>query len=218
MATEKKDQNLHQRIAAVAAKVGQIKPSGKNQYNAQAISIDDVEAAIQPAFAEQGITTSYTHIERPESLDAGQWLVALKVTVFNADEPEQVVEGITYDTGGNVSAAVSYALKRFYKGLLHIGDEVDGHGNQQFTGGVRPIPRRENGQSEPTNLEKQLAASVEAAKAPRPTPQPTRPYRRPDAQVVGPSNAPTTPRQGRLLNDEEPPPPSDADAPPGVRR
>src|SRR5436305_12183617 len=70
--------NLHQRIAAVQAETEGIHPTGRNQFNATAISISDVEDAIRKPFALHGIVTRWSYVAL-EQIDKGLWRAHLRL-------------------------------------------------------------------------------------------------------------------------------------------
>lgn len=136
--------NLYQRLSAIAEEVGAIKATGKTAQGAVTISISDVEEALGERMVKHGVVTGYRWNDAPvmrEITTAGKinqrtgeigpegkmvlWQADLTIWLANADKPDEKIEDRVCDIGSNPSAAVSFALKRYYRALFHLADEDD---------------------------------------------------------------------------------------------
>lgn len=128
MSTNGTTKNLHQRIAAITAAV-QVKATGKTAHGQQTISITDVEDALGELTAMHGVVTDYRWNEAPTVIgNEGKmslWLAHITASLVNADTPTDHIEAELYDVGTSPSAAVSFALKRYYRALFHLATEED---------------------------------------------------------------------------------------------
>lgn len=133
--------NLYQRLNKVAAEVA-VRATGKTAQGQRTMSISDVEEALSDLLSSHGVVTGYSFNSKPEIVsqvgNSSLWLADLTVWMVNADDPEDKRTDIAFDVGTSPSAAVSFALKRFYRALFHLADEEDekrstpgSHGGQQ---------------------------------------------------------------------------------------
>lgn len=145
--------SLHERLLECERQIV-IKKTGKTAPNAgsqKTFSIQDVENAIDDLFVKNGILSDYTAIGPPTlyepfgvSAKFAMWGQGIKIRIWNADQPTESIEADSYDVGNSPSAAVSYALKRYYKALFHIADEKDERRNagEDAPEPTRPAPRQ----------------------------------------------------------------------------
>lgn len=128
MSTNGTTKNLYQRIAAITAAV-QVKATGKTAHGQQTISITDVEGALGELTAMHGVVTDYRWNEAPTVIgNEGKmslWLAHITARVVNADNHDDRIEAELFDVGTSPSAAVSFALKRYYRAMYHLATEED---------------------------------------------------------------------------------------------
>jgi hypothetical protein len=124
--------NLYQRLAAIAGEVAPIKATGKTAQGQPALSIVDVEDALRSLFIKHGIVSGYhwnslpIPIERTgRSGNYTEWQADLTLWLMNPDDPKDTREDRVCDIGSSPSAAVSFALKRYWRALFHLADESD---------------------------------------------------------------------------------------------
>ena len=120
--------NLYQKLAAIADEVS-VKATGRTAQGQQTISIKDTEDAIGELTAKHGVVTGYRWNARPEVVaQEGRlsiWLCDITAWLVNADDPSDIREAQLFDVGSSPSAAVSFALKRYYRALFHLAAEED---------------------------------------------------------------------------------------------
>jgi hypothetical protein len=93
-----------------------------------ALSIGDVDKALGPKFAEHGVVSDYTFSGQPILVESSQgklWMVSLLITLRNVDDEKDTIQATVYDIGSNISAAVSFALKRYYRALFKLVEDDD---------------------------------------------------------------------------------------------
>ena len=169
--------NLFQRLNAVQGEVDHIKATGKTAYNQKALSIEDVEDALGDLFAKHGVVTGYHFNSKPEVAgNEGRstlWLVDLTIWLRNADAPTDLQEDALFDVGTSPSAAVSFALKRYYKAMFHLADEED---ETRSMGVSRAVAPAGNGEAPAaprgSKLTEPEVAKLTALNASLPTPKP----------------------------------------------
>lgn len=145
--------NLHQRILAVAAEIGQIKATGKTAQGAPTLSIEDVEDALRELLSKHGVDVDYSFRKTPRIV--GQegregkvtiWQVDLEVRCINVDDPGDHSVSRISDIGTSPSAAVSFALKRYYRARFHLADAEDEKRSVSLDrSGFQPVPRQRTG-------------------------------------------------------------------------
>jgi hypothetical protein len=130
--------NLYQRIAAIAGAVS-VRATGRTAQGQRTISIADAEDALGDLMAEHGVVSGFRWNARPEVVGqegkVSTWLADITVWLVNADAPDDRLEQPLYDVGSSPSAAVSFALKRFYRALFHLASEEDE--NRSVAGAAR---------------------------------------------------------------------------------
>ena len=128
--------NLYQRLASVTAGV-KVRATGRTAQGQRTISIKDAEDALGDLMAEHGVVSGYHWNARPEVVGqegkVSTWLADITVWMVNADDREDRLEDHLYDVGSSPSAAVSFALKRYYRAVFHLADESDE--NRSVSGG-----------------------------------------------------------------------------------
>lgn len=126
--------NLHQRLAAIAreVKVQATGTTGRQAGNQRAISIGDVDEALGPLFVKHGVVSDYEYVDEPKSFKAPtrdgemtMWQVGITAYIWNADDSQEHLSRKLYDIGSNPSAAVSFALKRWYRALFKLVEDDD---------------------------------------------------------------------------------------------
>lgn len=120
---------VEQRLGEIQKAVDHIKATGKTAQGRPTLSITDIEDALGDLFAVHGVLTPYTYtvdpiIHWPES-KMPLWQVDITLRMISADSKNDYIECRLIDVGGSPSAAVSFALKRFYRALFHLSDEQD---------------------------------------------------------------------------------------------
>jgi ribosomal protein S27AE len=140
--------NLYQRLTAITAEV-QVKATGRTAQGRSTISIADTEDAIGDLMAEHGVVAGFRWNAKPEVV--GQegkvsiWMADITAWMVNADDPRDQREEPLFDVGTSPSAAVSFALKRYYRALFHLATEEDesrsvGHGDRPPPAGAGAPP------------------------------------------------------------------------------
>lgn len=131
--------NLYQRVCDIKAEV-QVKWTGKtaqNQKEGAALSIADVDKALGDAMGTNGVYSTYTFLAEPRRLENGRdWRVFIRGYLVNADNPirrggeggESILGGDfdsadLYDDGSSISAAVSFALKRWQREVFKLAED-----------------------------------------------------------------------------------------------
>lgn len=119
---------VYQRLAQVSAEVG-VKATGKTAQGTPTLSIADVEDALRPLLAKHGLVTGY-HWNAPPLIVGTEgkltlWQADLTVWVATVDGAGDRLEDRVFDIGSSPSAAVSFALKRYYRALFHLADAED---------------------------------------------------------------------------------------------
>lgn len=139
--------NLYQRLAAITGAVGSIRATGRTAQQQPTISIADVEDALRGLLAEHGVVTGYRWNTLPTIVHAGEkvttWQADLTVWLVNADKPDDAREDRITDIGTSPSAAVSFALKRYYRALFHLADESDEGADVRASSAARTGRREE---------------------------------------------------------------------------
>ena len=161
--------NLYQKLAAIAGEVGTVKATGKTQYGDPAISIADVEDALRSLFAKHGVVSFYDWNEAPITIDKGLLQVDLKLSLINADDPTNWREFRLIDWGSTPSAAVSFALKRFFRALFHLADASDE--GPQTTEKIQPTDKTKKAASMPERRSSSRGVPRGAGEAHNPTEQ-----------------------------------------------
>lgn len=160
--------NLYQRLAAITAEVA-VKATGKTAFGPTAtISITDAERALGDLTAKHGVVTGYRWNAKPEQ-QGSLWLADLTVWMVNADDPDDEREETVYDVGNSPSAAVSYAIKRYYRALFHLADEQD---EQRTVSGSHPPPAPAAARTTVTRMSTAEQARIEALNKSLPAPVP----------------------------------------------
>ena len=119
--------NLYQRLADVGREVA-IKVTGKTAQGTATMSITDVERGLGDLLSEHGVVTGYGFNEPPVYLadtKPALWQADITIWLSNADDPADCRQDRAIDVGTSPSAAVSFALKRYYRALFHLADEGD---------------------------------------------------------------------------------------------
>lgn len=123
--------SLHERLVRVAAEI-QVKREGKNAQGRATFSIEDIEKGIDELFVNHGILSDYSFNEPPTlyeqfgvSFRAAMWGVNIHHRIYNAENPSDRIEADLFDVGSSPSAAVSYALKRYFKAMFHVAEVAD---------------------------------------------------------------------------------------------
>lgn len=141
--------NLHQRLLLAISQIDRVKATGKTAQGVKTMSIADVEGAIKKALAENGIITRPSHHEKPiwnPEAKPAVWEVDLIIRVVNADDPNDFYEDRTCDVGSNPSAAVSWAVKRYWKAVFHLSDD-DERAGQSYEPAIPGARRSSYGDS-----------------------------------------------------------------------
>jgi hypothetical protein len=142
--------NVHQRIAAVSAAVGEITKGSKTQQGKAAMGIQDVEEALGAVMAEHGLVTEWSYIDvciRDEWRRGNEsvFQARLKIEVVNADNPGDRISAEWTDVGSNPMAATSFTRKGYYKSLFHLA-EKDDEGAPAAGGGKQKQANAEQGE------------------------------------------------------------------------
>ena len=120
--------NLAERILAVTRDV-KVTVTGKTAQGQETMSIADVDSALGDACAAHGVLTGdYTFNEIPVLLPDTRpalWQADITNRTSNAANPEEFRDVRLIDVGTSPSAAVSFALKRYYRALFHLSREED---------------------------------------------------------------------------------------------
>lgn len=140
---------LGERICAVMAELSAVTATGKNFQNKDAISIDDVAAALRPLKAKHGVLVRFRCVTATDLGGGKNWRVDLIAHVENASNPEQCFEDEWTETGSNLSAAYSFGRKSYEKMLFEIAAKEDDAPSQRAAIGTRP-PVRQTPQRPPS--------------------------------------------------------------------
>jgi len=156
--------NVYQRLAVVQEAVS-VKVTGANERGTKAISIKDTERALRDLLASHGVITRWHRInlesyeQKTSKGTMSMWRLHCRVSVINADDPEDKFEDEWEDVGTNPSAAASFTRKSYYKALLHIADADDDKVKEEPVSRVpaaRTAPQRPpmpvEGESLPTSV------------------------------------------------------------------
>lgn len=132
--SEPRPWSLYQRLAAIASevKVTATGTTGRQAGNQRAISIGDVDEALGPLFVKHGVVSDYEFLTEPTSFkvptrdgEMTMWLAQIVAHMANIDDKGDSIVRKLADIGSNPSAAVSFALKRWYRALFKLVEDDD---------------------------------------------------------------------------------------------
>jgi hypothetical protein len=156
--------SLGERLSWITGQLAPIEATGHNRFSKAALSVEDVEDALRPLFAEAGVVAlwSITGWESSPDKEAA-WLVKFHVTLMRAEEntplPDVMIlpkdstltaipqthtdrlEADWFDVGSSPMAAQSFAVKGFYRRLFHLASAEDE--SKQAAGPAKPKNVRE---------------------------------------------------------------------------
>jgi hypothetical protein len=162
---------LGERISWITGQVAPIEATGQNRFSKAAMSVEDVEDALRPLFAEAGVVALWSCTGHETSQDKeAAWLLNFRVAIYADDHPEDRIEADWFDVGSSPSAAESFAVKGFYRRLFHLASAED----EQRKAGAPPRRRQERGAEPKENGETVSGPSRSAqdgSSAPVPEPE-----------------------------------------------
>jgi hypothetical protein len=117
---------LGERLSWITGQVAPIEATGHNRFSKAALSIEDVEDALRPLFAEAGVVAlwSCTGFETAPDKEAA-WLCKFHVVIYASNNPLDKIEADWFDVGSSPMSAQSFAVKGFYRRLFHLASADD---------------------------------------------------------------------------------------------